>query len=115
MASALIVNPGASRVTPELTLAVEKELRAAGPVETFLTERPLHAVELVSEASGSFDRIYVFAGDGGYNEAVNGLDADIPMGFIPGGSTSVLPRALGLPRDPVEAARLLAHAAKPRR
>jgi diacylglycerol kinase family enzyme len=94
-------------VTPELTLAVEKELRTAGPVETFLTERPLHAVELVSEASGSFDRIYVFAGDGGYNEAVNGLDSDIPMGFIPGGSTSVLPRALGVPRDPIEAARAL--------
>jgi diacylglycerol kinase family enzyme len=108
--SALIVNPGASRVTPELTLAVEKELRAAGPVETFLTERPLHAVELASEASRVFDRIYVFAGDGGYNEAVNGLDADIPMGFIPGGSTSVFPRALGVPRDPIEAARALATA-----
>ena len=108
--SALIVNPGASRVTPELTLAVETELRAAGPVETFLTERPLHAVELASEASGAFDRIYVYAGDGGYNEAVNGLDADIPMGFIPGGSTSVLPRALGVPRDPIEAARALVNA-----
>jgi diacylglycerol kinase family enzyme len=107
VASALIVNPGASRVTPELTLAVEKELRAGGPVETLLTERPLHAVELVSEASRSFDRIYVYAGDGGFNEAVNGLDGDIPMGFIPGGSTSVLPRALGVPRDPIEAARAL--------
>ena len=107
MASALIVNPGASRVTPELTLDVERELRAAGPLETFLTERPLHAVELTAQASGVFDRIYVFAGDGGFNEAVNGLDADIPMGFIPGGLTSVFPRALGLPRDPVEAARAL--------
>jgi diacylglycerol kinase family enzyme len=111
VASALIVNPSASRVTPELTLAVEKELAAAGPVETILTERPLHAVELVAEASRGFDRIYVYSGDGGFNEAVNGLDSgtDIPMGFIPGGSTSVFPRALGLPRDPVECARALAH------
>ena len=30
------------------------------------------------------------------------------LGFVPGGGTSVLPRALGLPRDPVEAARVLA-------
>jgi diacylglycerol kinase family enzyme len=67
-------------------------------------------VELVAEASHDFDRIYVFAGDGGFNEAVNGLDGDIPMGFIPGGSTSVFPRALGLPRDPVECARVLARA-----
>lgn len=110
MASALIVNPSASRVTPELTLAVEKELAAAGPIETILTERPLHAVELVAEASRGFDRIYVYSGDGGFNEAVNGLEGDIPMGFIPGGSTSVFPRALGLPRDPVECARALARA-----
>jgi diacylglycerol kinase family enzyme len=107
--SALIVNPSASGVTPELTLAVEKELAVAGRVETLLTERPLHAVELAAEASRAFDRIYVFAGDGGFNEAVNGLDGEVPMGFIPGGSTSVFPRALGLPRDPVECARALAH------
>jgi diacylglycerol kinase family enzyme len=107
--SALIVNPSASGVTPELTLAVEKELAVGGRVETLLTERPLHAVELAAEASRAFDRIYVFAGDGGFNEAVNGLDGEVPMGFIPGGSTSVFPRALGLPRDPVECARVLAH------
>jgi diacylglycerol kinase family enzyme len=110
VAAALIVNPSASRVTPELTLAVEKELAAAGPIETILTERPLHAVELVAEASRDFDRIFVYSGDGGFNEAVNGLEHDIPMGFIPGGSTSVFPRALGLPRDPVECARVLARA-----
>jgi diacylglycerol kinase family enzyme len=108
--AALIVNPSASRVTPELTLAVERELRSAGPLETFLTDRPLHAVELASQASHEFERIYVFAGDGGFNEAVNGLEADIPLGFIPGGSTSVLPRALGVPRDPIEAARVLVNA-----
>jgi diacylglycerol kinase family enzyme len=110
VAAALIVNPSASRVTPELTLAVEKELAVAGPVETILTERPLHAVDLVAEASRGFDRIFVYSGDGGFNEAVNGLEDDIPMGFIPGGSTSVFPRALGLPRDPVECARALARA-----
>jgi diacylglycerol kinase family enzyme len=106
----LVVNPSASRVTPELTVEVEKVLRTAGPLETFLTERPLHAVELVAEGGREFDRIYVFAGDGGFNEAVNGLNGDVPMGFIPGGSTSVLPRALGLPRDPVEAAHVLVNA-----
>jgi diacylglycerol kinase family enzyme len=107
---ALIVNPSASRVTPELTLAVERELSVTGPIETILTERPLHAVELVAEASRGFDRIYVYSGDGGFNEAVNGVEGDVPMGFIPGGSTSVFPRALGLPRDPVECARALARA-----
>ena len=104
----LIVNPNASRVTPDLTVAVEAELTAGGPIETVLTERPLHASELVESAGRDLERLFVFAGDGGYNEVVNGLTADVPLGFIPGGSTSVFPRALGLPRDPVAAARALA-------
>ena len=82
MLAALIVNPGASRVTPELTAAVEAELSAAGPVETILTERPGHAVELVEEASRRYERIYVYSGDGGFNEAVNGLDGDMPEGYL---------------------------------
>src|SRR5204862_5677295 len=43
-------------------------------------------------------------------EALNGLAADVPIGFLPGGRTSVLPRALGLSREPVEAARRVADA-----
>jgi diacylglycerol kinase family enzyme len=115
LSAALIVNPHASRVTPDLTLAVERELAASGAVETLLTEGPAHAADLAAEASQKYDRIFVYSGDGTYNEVVNGLVADVPVGFIPGGGTSVLPRALGLPRDPVSAARLLAHGAKPMR
>ena len=77
------------------------------------TERAGHATELVAGVADA-DRIYVFSGDGGFNEALNGSDGRIPLGFVPGGGTSVLPRALGLPRDPVEAARRLA-AGKTRR
>jgi diacylglycerol kinase family enzyme len=113
--AALIVNPQASRVTPELIVAVERELAAAGSVETVLTERPMQAVELTEELSRTCENVFVYSGDGTYNEVVNGLLADVPVGFIPGGSTSVLPRALGLARDPVVAARVLAHGAKPRR
>ncbi len=105
----LIVNPNASGVTPDVTVAVEEALRVAGELETVLTERPLHAAEIAEAVSrGEAERIYVFSGDGGFNEVVNGLEADLPVGFIPGGSTSVLPRALGVPRDPVAAARALA-------
>ena len=50
----------------------------------------------------------MFSGDGTYNEVINGLRADIPVGFVPGGGTSVLPRALGLPRDPARAAARIA-------
>ncbi|MBA2614185.1 MAG: hypothetical protein H0U90_00150 [Actinobacteria bacterium] len=106
----LIVNPHASRVTPELVGAVEREL---GDVETLLTERAGHATRLA--AATDSERVYVFSGDGGYNEVVNGLEQEALVGFLPGGGTSVLPRALGLPRDPVECARMLARTVETRR
>jgi diacylglycerol kinase family enzyme len=99
----LIVNPYASRVTPELTREVASALGAA---ETILTERAGHAVELVRDADG--DAIVVFSGDGGFNEALNGARPGTVLGFVPGGGTSVLSRALGLPRDPIAAARVIA-------
>jgi diacylglycerol kinase family enzyme len=106
----LIVNPKASHVTPEGIAAVEAELRAAVQLETRPTERAGHAVELARDASREVDAVVVFSGDGGYNEVLNGLDGDVPIGFVPGGGTSVLPRALGLPREPRAAARAVAGA-----
>jgi diacylglycerol kinase family enzyme len=97
----LIVNPFASSVSEDRIEAVATEL---GDVEVRRTQHPGHATELAREASGR-PALYVFSGDGVFNEALNGLDADVPVGFIPGGGANVLPRALGLPRDPVAAAR----------
>src|SRR5262245_32467422 len=105
MASVLIVNPRASAVTERRLAEVHEAL--GGP-EVLRTERPGHATELARGAEDRADAIYVFSGDGGFNEAVNGASGRVPFGFVPGGGTSVLPRALGLPRDPVEAARRLA-------
>jgi len=99
----LIVNPYASRVTPDLA---EQVARALGAVETVFTERAGHATELAREADT--EAVVVFSGDGGFNEALNGVRPETVVGFVPGGGTSVLPRALGLPRDPLAAARAIA-------
>ena len=69
------------------------------------TERAGHATELARDADT--EAVVVFSGDGGFNEALNGARPETVLGFVPGGGTSVLPRALGLPRDPVAAARQL--------
>ena len=103
MRIALIVNPYASKVTPELA---EQVAHALGAAETVFTERAGHATELAREADA--DAVVVFSGDGGFNEVLNGARPETVLGFVPGGGTSVLPRALGLPRDPVAAARRLA-------
>jgi diacylglycerol kinase family enzyme len=99
----LIVNPYASRVTPELTERVARELGADAIV---LTERAGHATELAREAGT--EAVVVLSGDGGFNEVLNGARPGTVLGFVPGGGTSVLPRALGLPRDPLLAARRIA-------
>jgi diacylglycerol kinase family enzyme len=75
-----------------------------------LTERPGHATELAREACEQADVLFVFAGDGGYNEALNGMDGVHPVGFVPGGGASVLPRALGIAPKPADAAEQLAEA-----
>jgi len=106
----LIVNPFASHVDDESISAVEHALMKTAFVRTVRTERPRHAVDLAREWSDA-DALIVFSGDGGFNEVVNGVERDdLPIGFVPGGGTSVLPRALGLPREPVEAAEQLADA-----
>lgn len=112
----LVVNPFASRVTQAKLLAVQEELARVAEPRILLTERPGHATELVTGACrAGADAIVVFSGDGGFNEALNGLDRDIPIGFLPGGGTSVLSRALGLPPDPVRAAQQIADAMKAER
>ena len=113
MASLLIANPWASGVDEELLTRVRASLPAG--TELRLTSVRGEATELAREVAGRVDVLFVFGGDGTYNEVLNGIDADTPVGLIPGGGTSVLPRALGLPRHPVAAARRLAGDARPRR
>jgi diacylglycerol kinase family enzyme len=100
----LIVNPFASGVTEDRAAQVRAAL---GDVELEHTQHPGHATEL-ARAAADAEAIYVFSGDGVFNEALNGIGPETPIGFVPGGGANVLPRALGLPRDPVEAARRLA-------
>lgn len=107
----LVVNPLASAVTDELT---ERVASALGPgVDVVRTGWPGHAIQLVRDADVA--AVVVFGGDGAFNEALNGLRPGVPIGFVPGGGSSVLPRALGLPRRAEDAARQVAEAFRARR
>jgi diacylglycerol kinase family enzyme len=109
--AALVVNPFATRVSEERLADVRAELERVAELDVLLTERPGHATELVGGACrGGAEAIVVFSGDGGFNEALNGLESDVPIGFLPGGGASVLSRALGLSADPVEAAKAVVDA-----
>jgi diacylglycerol kinase family enzyme len=100
----LIVNPFASGVDEQAVAAV----RAVLPADVSYTTSAGDATTLARDADGKVEAIYVFGGDGTFNEALNGVAGGTPLGFVPGGGTSVLPRALGLPRDAAAAAARLA-------
>ena len=106
MGAVLIVNPHASGVSESLVERVQAEL----PRELAVvgTTGPGDATDIAREHEAAADAIYVLSGDGTYNEVLNGITGQVPLGFLPAGGTSVLPRALGLGRDTVDAARLVA-------
>jgi diacylglycerol kinase family enzyme len=114
---ALIVNPLATAVDEHRIALVERTLSRVAEVRTVLTQHRGHATELAREAErDGEDAIFVFSGDGGFNEVANGVtDTAPPLACIPGGGTSVFPRGLGLSRDPVRAAEQLAVAFERRR
>jgi diacylglycerol kinase family enzyme len=100
----LIVNPKASAVSEERAAAVAEILGA----EVVETARAGHATELAAESDA--ESLVVFGGDGVFNEVINGLRTGVALGVIPGGGSSVLPRALGVSRQPEEAARQIVEA-----
>jgi len=102
----LIVNPRASKVSADVVDRVTAVI--PGDVVVVRTGAPGEATAIAREHEASADAMYVLGGDGTYNEVLNGVSGSVPLGFLPGGGTSVLPRALGLGRDPVAAARAAA-------
>ena len=93
----LVVNPSASAVKGKSLDAVRQAL-VEHQVEEVETEQRDDATRLAREAADDgVDAVVVLGGDGTANEAANGLlGTDTPMAALPGGSTNVFVRTLGL-------------------
>jgi diacylglycerol kinase family enzyme len=101
----IIVNPYATTVSDRLKNLVVYALQARYEVEAVDTEAAEHAIEIGREARhGEYDIVVAFGGDGTLNEVANGLaGTDVPVSVLPGGSTNVVCRTLGIPNDVVDA------------
>lgn len=101
----LIVNPYATTVSDRLKNLVVYALQGRFDVEAVSTQAQNHATEIGREArDGGYDVVVAFGGDGTLNEVVNGLaGSDLPVAVLPGGSTNVVCRTLGMPNDVVDA------------
>ena len=101
----VIVNPYATTVSDRLKNLVVYALQGRYDVEAVMTEAQHHAIEIGREAcEGGYDVVVAFGGDGTLNEVANGLaGTDVPVSVLPGGSTNVVARTLGIPNDVVDA------------
>ena len=101
----VIVNPYATTVSDRLRNLVVYALQSRYSVEAIDTEKREHATQICREAAREgYDVVVAFGGDGTVNEAANGLvGSETPLTALPGGSTNVWARTLGIPNDVVDA------------
>ena len=106
----LVVNTFASSVTARNTVVVHRRLSRDHEVELVETNRRGHATRFAHDAARrGVDVVVGFGGDGTLNEVATGVaGTDTALGALPGGSTNVFARTIGLPNDPVAAVELLA-------
>lgn len=92
-------------MTARTRVVIQKALSADHEVTLAETTRRGHATRLAQGAvSENVDVVVVLGGDGTLNEAANGLAGSATaLAPLPGGSTNVFARTLGLSDDPVEA------------
>jgi diacylglycerol kinase family enzyme len=120
MRALLVVNPKATTTSEYNRDLLIRALRGTVDLRLEYTMRRGHAVSLVHDAArDGVDLVVTLGGDGTVNEAVNGLlaadPADVSYGahrrpvlaVVPGGSTNVFARAIGLPRDWAEATQVI--------
>ncbi|MEV5318378.1 diacylglycerol kinase family protein [Streptomyces sp. NPDC052687] len=116
MRALLVVNPAATTTSARTRDVLIHALASEVKLEAVTTEYRGHARDLGRHAAQSEDIELVVAlgGDGTVNEVVNGLlhagpdPENLPrLAVVPGGSTNVFARALGLPNDAVEATGVL--------
>jgi diacylglycerol kinase family enzyme len=101
----VIVNPYATTVSDRLRNLVVYALQGRYEVDAVDTEGRNHATALTREAAAEgYDVVVAFGGDGTVNEAANGLrGSTTPLTCLPGGSSNVYARMLGIPNDIVDA------------
>jgi diacylglycerol kinase family enzyme len=108
----LVVNPKATATSERQRDILTRALGSDLKVDLAQTTHRGHAIEYGAQAAeAGLDLVVVLGGDGTINEVVNGMlgagpwhghKPDAPaLAVVPGGSTNVFSRSLGIARDPV--------------
>lgn len=107
-----VMNPysGMRRASRYLADIIALYNRAGYEVTVHMTGGQGDATRVVESRAKDMDIVVCCGGDGTFNETVAGLldsGADTPIGYIPAGSTNDFAGSLGLPTNPLEAAKAI--------
>lgn len=105
-----IVNPHAGKglIRTHLLDIVDIMVKAGFEVTVYITQKREDATRKVLEEGTDFARIICSGGDGTLDEVMTGimeLRQDIPIGYIPAGSTNDFANSLGIAKDMLKSAR----------
>ncbi len=105
-----IMNPLAGQKKAKKVLAeiIEVFNRSGFEVTVYMTAAQGDGGRAAREYAGKTDLVVCCGGDGTFNETVDGVlksGVDVPIGYIPAGSTNDFAASLHLSADPIQAAR----------
>lgn len=105
----LVVNPWSNKgKAARVGERVREALASDADVRYFAGSSAAESLALLHEASASCDAVFACGGDGMVHLAVNALaTGSVPLGIVPAGTGNDTADVIGLPSDPVTAARAL--------
>lgn len=106
-----VFNPrsGKGLIREHLVDIVDVMVKAGYEVTIYTTQSQGDAIRKVREEAKYYDRVVCSGGDGTLDEVVTGMqqsDVNVPIGYIPAGSTNDFANSLGIPKDMVDAAKV---------
>ena len=104
-----IYNPksGKAQIKNRLSDILDLFVKKGYLVTVYPNQRRKDAVKAAMELGGVYDRIVCSGGDGTLDEVITGLmqgGHQVPVGYIPAGSTNDFGNSLGIPKDMLQAA-----------
>lgn len=104
-----IFNPhsGKGLIREDLLDIIDTMVKAGFDLTVYTTQAQGDAIQKLEKDAGKFDRIICSGGDGTLDEVVTGVirsGANVPIGYIPAGSTNDFANSLGIPKEMLLAA-----------
>lgn len=107
-----IFNPraGKAKIKNKLLDIIDIFVKAKYDVTVYPTQKEGDAMHVVKDKAENYDILVCSGGDGTLDEVVNGMfrcGKQIPIGYIPAGSTNDFAGSIGIPRDMIKAAQII--------